>query len=109
MSIEEIRTACAEACGWTHHRKVSKDFDYWTDPSGKEYMNWATPKDVPNYPTDLNAAFTLCDVLKKEGWKVDIIDWSVIAYTAELDFEAENTSLALDICEVFLKAKGLWK
>jgi hypothetical protein len=109
MTIEEIRTACAEACGLGERVKLEAKWSDGTVPFTSS---------IPNYPTDLNAAFTLCDVLKKEGihfmfhntnghWFVAIDKDG--CYMDYLTSHTTNPSLALAICETFLKVKGLWK
>jgi hypothetical protein len=109
MTIDEIQIECAKACGWTdvEHSKVMGNLQGTLGCRG-----WLQ---VPAYPTDLNAAFTLCDVLKKEGWIITIRnhgenEWNVCFHNYDDGpYQEHNPSLALAICEVFLKVKGLWK
>lgn len=70
---------------------------------------------LPRYPTDHNAAFTLCDRLKSEGWEVCIVSvlgfWNVqFEKSDDEGFEATAPALPMAICLAFLKvmdaAKG---
>ena len=105
-----LRATCAEAMGWTwgppHY---GHDGRWWSNPYRDkptftaEFSKWAgEPHDVtrrvhhlPDYPTDLNAAFQLCDEAKRRGWSVWIensIVWHVFFFKDSGDnFETDCT------------------
>ena len=139
MTRDAIRIACAEEMGWT--KEQIKAFQV-VSSLVKEQRNLQQPRDsfsgleimgkieeaqaakyyigsIPSYPTDANAALTLCDFLEEKGCK-----W--IAMNVETgvqfiflrkkngilngeEFEATASTLPLAICEAFLRWRGKWK
>lgn len=109
---EELRVACAEARGivecdegaWSHafHGNMGK--------FGKcSHANCYPPGMLPNFPTDHNAAMTLCDALAKEGqWRVTIYNacalWFVCFYkdSEGREHKASGPTLAIAICRAYL-------
>lgn len=73
-----------------------------------------TAEDLPDYTSDLNAAFTLVEKLKSEGWEVSMSShkdgsWGVFLSNAKLGLSPDvcEDSLPLAICTAFLKTLGL--
>ncbi len=98
MNDDQLRTDCAAAMGIP-----------------------ATANPQPKYDTDLNAAFTLVDQLKKEGWIISCHNangdvWNVLIASGEnLNYKRvtisepstiSDPSLASAICRAFLEVKG---
>lgn len=81
LSDKEVRVLCAErmGCKWLKAGKYRiPTFDPVIDPgcySPEEFADGSEPigslhhANIPNYPTDLNAAFTLVEKLREEGWR----------------------------------------
>lgn len=85
LTPEELRVECAEAMGWTHIKcytaAINGDGDgmtvgYLPDAaSRREARDTQSDPEIPNYPTDANAALTLTDALKKQRgflWRADV-------------------------------------
>lgn len=133
LTDEEIRVKCAEAMGW---RWVKARYDGMSacPPSARErlffldaplgpwrdwvlsesseegQMNISVIERLPNYLTSVDAALTLCDRLREEGWNVVIVgpgtikDWYVDFAKNGTIHKTDDPSLARAICLAFLKA-----
>lgn len=69
---------------------------------------------IPDYTSDLNAAFQLVDFLrKKDGWLCDIKNygnlWHVLFWEQDARYDAEDESLAAAICSAAISLLGLWE
>lgn len=121
---DEIRVKCAEAMGWT-------EIELYEDNQGPPILHGYPPskltigedgewdvekakntKPVPRFLSSVDAALTLCDRLRSEGWELTLErpglrDWIV---TFEVprgrSVESRDPSLARAICLAFLKVKG---
>lgn len=119
MTPEELRVAVAEARGWTQIRTVNRVMMGVRPNETRTFQTVAilSPSKtltaislVPNFPTDANAALTLCDALGEKGWKFGCArhrssgTWSV---WFEMDEETSHSSinqstLPVAICRVYL-------
>lgn len=115
MKTEAQRIAIAGACGLKHPRveEVEVYCDDVTEPgyvTRKLYLH--DHGEVPNYPSDLNAAITLCDVLAKERFGISIskmtVGW-VCNFIGNAGVQqAIAPTLSAAICEAFLRTFNLW-
>lgn len=114
LTDDEMRVKCAEAMGWTYHGHSPElrlgAIACWT-PAGREFDPMRLVL-LPDYLHDLNAALTLCDRLREEGWTVQFYRHPLDQWRVELRRYAEDEwpyiedpSLARAICLAFLKVK----
>lgn len=107
---DDIRVKVALALGWTIGAPIT----------GQGAIHWRNEKkwmagyndQRPNYPSDHNAAFTLCARLKSEGWEVCIVSvlgfWNVqFEKSDDEGFEATAPTLPMAICLAFLKVTSV--
>lgn len=117
MTNEELRVAVAEARGWTQIRTVNRVMMGVRPNETRTFQTVAilSPSKtltaislVPNFPTDANAALTLCDALGEKGWqwRASIEDThSEVCFqfvNDEFTFEATGPTLAIAICRAYL-------
>jgi|SRR6516162_113773 hypothetical protein len=115
MNSDELRIKCAEAMGWNNiaiKDPWSKGQWVTSDLYGECPGKLALIQ-IPEYDTSLDAAFTLVEALRKEGWLVEIHtamnDWAICVWPegrTKYAVITRNPSLCLAICEAFLKAKS---
>lgn len=95
----------AKSQGWTVSAR-----GWWSHPTLPD--NGGAMSSPPDYYWDVSYAVTLCDVLAKEGWNVDINkrhDWTVTVWgNGDEHYESRAPTLAAAICESYAKVKGLW-
>lgn len=106
MTNEELRVACAEAMGWK-----------WVEPNGIDpYWRFEADRkkdrhrdDLPNFPTDANAALTLCDALADQGWdwtvtyrEQQLTVWFGMKYAPHKTVTATGPTLPIAICRAYL-------
>jgi hypothetical protein len=118
MTTDQIRIACAEEMGWETHKFI--------DASGSAHVGWrsaqlrvaCTASELPNYPTDANAALELCEQMRSDGWWMEMRPmvsskkWKIYVWDRTGDtriYHAEADTLPLAICEAFLKVRGKWE
>lgn len=106
MTPEEMRIAIAEACGWRHEDHAS--FAGWI----KEGKPAFSVNDLPDYLSDLNAAFAFADFLASK-FDVQIVRhnnslWKVQFSEPSCEYTAISESLAEAICQSGLRALGMW-
>lgn len=122
LTDDEIRVKCAEAMGWKHCSmsgdKLTNPDAYWyppenyTPPGWKEPCNMRHLSQLPRFESSADAALTLCDRLREEGWCLQITygvtdKWTVTFYQGQgRFFTVQDPSLARAICLAFLKVKG---
>lgn len=121
-----VRVQCAEAMGWVEYTGAALVTYEWapghTAPAVPKYY---LPKfgfhgngcpqvccfELPAYDTDANAALTMVDALRAEGWRCSLNSSSVDG-TWECQFErgvkhyAVAATICLAICAAFLRVKG---
>ena len=117
--LTKLRIRVAELLGWKQKlwdkdergRPLLEPILQWFHPSDPFWSKY--PQDLPtDYPSDLNAAIQLCDVLKEEGWKFTALmnydgRWSC-AFLRYRNKKAESVvgkgdTLSSAICEAFVK------
>ena len=109
MTNDEIRIACAKALGWTK--------DYYDEDSGYRTFFWCNPDEphehygtLPHYTTSADAALTLCDALRGEGYKISIRSGQTSWYCSVRNHLAIHAAVAatlsVAICKAFLAVKG---
>lgn len=124
MTPKAQQTAIAKACGWTETVcEVERDnagyqwtetVSVWRDSSGAE-------RNLPNYPSDLNACHeiekVLTDVQRRHfaGWLEAIASSAVSVGTLDQNGETDYFQLfkcahatAAQRCEAFLRTLNLW-
>ena len=122
LTDDEMRVKCAEAMGWTRLSSTAEEnqsgLELWRSPlQTKGIMKgpWFKFDAVPNYPASVDAALTLCDRLREEGWSVWISasvpanPWtvSIAGKRGRPTLHTHNPSLARAICLAFLRVRGL--
>lgn len=110
MSEQEIRIKIAEACGKHQYFGVLYPGLHCT-VCGDRYEE--DKHNVPDYLNDLNAAFTLVEKLRVDGWQPNMINhggkWFVtFGKSAHQWVKEPNLSLARAICLAFLRAINLY-
>jgi hypothetical protein len=115
MNSEDQRLAIAKTLGFDISY-VEDALERFRDRDGYPDAIFQLAK-IPDWPTNLNAAIQLCDVLKAKGWNCKIYRFAQVGtlWAVELINETEKNapivvtnSLSSAICEAFLKVKGLW-
>ena len=116
MSESDMNLAIAQAEGWTKCRLAIKGagggFRVPTAHGIPPKRAYEAP--CPDYTRNLNASVNLCDTLIQEGWHCSIIklsgasSWSVQITKLDIGHTVDRRTLALAICEAFLRAKNLW-
>lgn len=120
MTNEELRVAVAEARGWTQIRTVNRVMMGVRPNETRTFQTVAilSPSKtltaislVPNFPTDANAALTLCDALAKDGWHFAVD--GVVGNPFEVVFAKSDTdrviahgpTLPIALCRAYLKTR----
>lgn len=126
MTKEEIRIACAEACGLIMVKlpfnpnkvKVGHNGDWFSPEAGqwivKNFKSWASPKIIPNYPEDLNACHEMEEGLTKEQRLAFLLHLGEIVIRGKVLGEKFRNwprvhATAAQRCEAFLRTIGKWK
>lgn len=124
MTKDEIRIACAEACGWKR-REHRKNPNCWTAPDGRFVRTY---HDLPNYPEDLNACHEMEKALTPDqqynyGELLASLVRKPELEAAKREGQDEDdqfplngfghfalaTIPAIQRCEAFLRTIGKWK
>lgn len=116
---DELLIAVAEKMGWA---KLVSDNDWspmawkWVSPAGVIATPAKSDTHLPPFTTSTDAALTLCDALKKEGWNADleqtagISGWDVTFWRVKgetvIDCKVSAPTLPLAICRAFMAVKG---
>lgn len=127
LTDDEMRVKCAEAmgCKWIKSGKYRiPTFDPVIAPEcyqAEEMADGSEPignlasklANIPNYSTSVDAALTLCDRLRSEGWRVKIKGdsltqkgdklWQVWLHGPDFTEWDYDPSLARAICLAFLR------
>lgn len=119
LTDDEIRIKVAEACGWEWQEPFNrrKKGNVLLPPiGGRPCIVWrdgALGGNLPpNYPASVDAALTLCDRLRGEGWAFVAdnggAEWDVEFFrkaTPHDVIRVVNPSLPKAICVAFLRIK----
>lgn len=113
MTEQEMIIAISLDQGWTPY-SVEADWSMWFAP-GEKHKQLERTHRLPKWPTDLNAAITLCDALAEEGWGCRIergSQWQVwfiaVGFAPNVLPTAMNPHPATAICIAYCKVKGIW-
>lgn len=105
MTNEELRVAVAEVHGWTLGQpKTGQGAFHWR--TEKKYMPGYNDQ-RPNFPTDVNAALTLCNALAERGWTQSLWKTAEGPWNAVFGKGAESgvgtgPTLPIAICRAYL-------
>lgn len=89
MTNAELNIKCAEAMGWKYEKFGPLIQDYrWTNPKGV-----VTHCNPPSFTTDHNAAFTLVEKMREEGWLFEMRDGRDKTWEAEFTREPNDSTL----------------
>lgn len=119
MSDEQKRIRIAIACGWRHEHSEDHDAFYSPDGITHGWQNGGAfgriakameAAKVPDYLSDLNAAFSICDAVSD---RFDVVirkhnnhHWRVEFCEPSNEYSASHESLATAICVAFLAVLG---
>lgn len=117
---QDITIACAELMGWKPATLggaqiigcEKPDGTWLTSPNTRDSYEKTLLRFCPPFTNDLNAAMTLCDALKAEGFRCNMNNasdgWRA-TFVNQGVYSCDDPSLARAICVAFLKKEGRWK
>ena len=106
MTDTEIREAIARACGWEY-----SEIMYDGMPIGKVLFSPDGDLEIPDYPNDLNDIHSVLCLMVSSEWMDFEKHLTDVLERKYSDAYLRHFIVATprELCEAFLRVKGLWK